>query len=162
MTSNLFEDLYRSRTPLSKAMYDRACRYLPGGVAGNGKYLLPYPVYIKQAQGAEFIDVDGNQYIDMLMGGGVHILGHSPQVVLNAVKEQLDRGVHFYIPAEPEVKLAEKVCQLMPSVEMVRFVNTGSEATQMALRAARAYRKRDKIAKFEGNFHGQHLSLIHI
>ena len=75
---------------------------------------------------------------------------------MSAVEEQLLLGVHYYMAAEAEVRLAEKVCQLMPHIEMVRFVNTGSEATQMALRAARAYRKRDKIAKFEGNFHGQH------
>jgi glutamate-1-semialdehyde 2,1-aminomutase len=94
------------------------------------------------------------------MGGGVHILGHSPEIVMSAVEEQLRQGVHFYMAAEAEVKLAEKVCQLMPHVELVRFVNTGSEATQMALRAARAYRKKDKIAKFEGNFHGQHESVL--
>jgi len=104
--------------------------------------------------------VDGNEYIDLLMGAGVHILGHSPEVILRAVREQLPLGVHFYMPAEPEVALAKKVCQLMPCVEMVRFVNTGSEATQMALRAARAYRQRDKIGKFEGNFHGQHESVL--
>ncbi len=137
-------------------MFDRASRTLPGGVAGNGKFLAPYPIYVKQAQGGEFLDLDGNRYIDLLMGGGVHILGHSPENVMSAVEEQLLLGVHYYMAAEAEVRLAEKVCQLMPHIEMVRFVNTGSEATQMALRAARAYRKRDKIAKFEGNFHGQH------
>jgi len=153
---NIFDETYFARTPKSKAMFDRASRSLPGGVAGNGKFLPPYPIYVKEAHGGEFIDLDGNRYIDLLMGGGVHILGHSPEVVMSAVEEQLRRGVHFYMAAEAEVALAEKVCQLMPHVELVRFVNTGSEATQMALRAARAYRKRDKIAKFEGNFHGQH------
>ncbi|MFW9788636.1 MAG: aspartate aminotransferase family protein, partial [Candidatus Thorarchaeota archaeon] len=73
---------------------------------------------------------------------------------------QLEKGVHYYMPAEAEVKLAKKVCQLMSSIEMVRFVNTGSEATQMALRTARAFRKKSKIAKFEGNFHGQHESVL--
>ncbi len=152
----IFENTYVARTPKSKAMFDRASRTLPGGVAGNGKFLPPYPIYVKQARGGEFLDLDGNRYIDLLMGGGVHILGHSPENVMSAVEEQLRLGVHYYMAAEAEVRLAEKVCQLMPHIEMVRFVNTGSEATQMALRAARAYRKRDKIAKFEGNFHGQH------
>jgi len=155
-----FDETYFARTPRSKAMFDRASRILPGGVAGNGKFLPPYPIYVKQAQGGEFIDLDGNRYIDLLMGGGVHILGHSPKIVVDVVSEQLRSGVHYYMAAEAEVRLAEKVCQLMPHVEMVRFVNTGSEATQMALRAARAYRKRDKIAKFEGNFHGQHESVL--
>lgn len=153
---NIFDEAYNARTPKSKAMYDRARLILPGGVAGNGKFLPPYPIYVKQAQGGEFLDADGNRYIDLLMGGGVHILGHSPEIVMSAVEEQLRQGVHYYMAAEAEVRLAEKVTQLMPHIEMVRFVNTGSEATQMALRAARAYRKRDMIAKFEGNFHGQH------
>ncbi len=157
---NSIDQTFFDRTPKSKTMFDRACRVLPGGVAGNGKFIPPYPIYVKRASGGEFIDLDGNSYIDLLMGGGVHILGHSPEIVMSAIEEQLRSGVHFYMAAEAEVSLAEKVCQLMPHVEMVRFVNTGSEATQMALRAARAYRKRDKIAKFEGNFHGQHETVL--
>jgi len=157
---NVIEEAFIARTPNSKLMFERANRVMPGGVAGNGKFLAPYPIYVDRAQGGEFVDLDGNRYIDLLMGGGVHILGHSPEIVMSAVEEQLRRGVHYYMAAEAEVRLAEKVCQLMPHVEMVRFVNTGSEATQMALRAARAYRKRDKIAKFEGNFHGQHESVL--
>lgn len=141
-------------------MFERASRRLPGGVAGNGKYLAPYPIYVRQAQGGEFIDLDGNLYIDLLMGGGVHILGHSAEVVMSAVESQLRFGTHYYMAAEAEVLLAEKINQLMPHVEMIRFVNTGSEATQMALRAARAYSKRDRIAKFEGNFHGQHEAVL--
>jgi glutamate-1-semialdehyde 2,1-aminomutase len=158
--ANIFEAEFRNRTPRSQALFERASKVLPGGVAGNGKFLPPYPIYVGQAQGGEFVDLDGNRYVDLLMGGGVHILGHSPEVVMNAVEAQLRKGVHFYMAAEAEVKLAEKVCQLMPHLEMVRFVNTGSEATQMAMRAARAYRKRDKIAKFEGNFHGQHEAVL--
>jgi glutamate-1-semialdehyde 2,1-aminomutase len=157
---NAFEQQFRARTPASQALFERASRFMPGGVAGNGKFLPPYPIYVSQARGSEFIDLDGNRYIDLLMGGGVHILGHSPEVVMSAVEGALRSGVHYYMAAEAEVKLAEKVSQLMPHVEMVRFVNTGSEATQMALRAARAFRKRDKIAKFEGNFHGQHEAVL--
>ena len=155
-----FESQFKSRTPASLSMFERASVHLPGGVAGNGKFLVPYPVYVKQAQGGEFIDLDGNRYIDLLMGGGVHILGHSAEVVMSAVETQLRSGTHYYMAAEAEVQLAEKVSQLMPHIEMVRFVNTGSEATQMALRAARAYSKRDRIAKFEGNFHGQHEAVL--
>jgi glutamate-1-semialdehyde 2,1-aminomutase len=158
--ASIFEEQFRQRTPRSRETFERASKYLPGGVAGNGKFLPPYPIYVGKAQGGEFLDVDGNRYVDLLMGGGVHILGHSPEAVMSAVEAQLRSGVHFYMAAEAEVKLAEKVCALMPHVEMVRFVNTGSEATQMALRAARAFRKRDKIAKFEGNFHGQHEAVL--
>jgi glutamate-1-semialdehyde 2,1-aminomutase len=160
MVTTSFENLFKTRTPASHSMFERASQHLPGGVAGNGKFLAPYPIYVKQAQGGEFIDLDGNRYIDLLMGGGVHILGHSSEVVMSAVEVQLRVGTHYYMAAEAEVLLAEKVCQLMPHIEMVRFVNTGSEATQMALRAARAYSKRDRIAKFEGNFHGQHEAVL--
>jgi len=155
-----FDTQFKSRTSASKAMFERASHYLPGGVAGNGKFLAPYPIYVKNAQGAEFVDLDGNRYIDLLMGGGVHILGHSSETVMSAVEAQLRLGTHYYMAAEAEVQLAEKVCKLMPHIEMVRFVNTGSEATQMALRAARAFSKRDRIAKFEGNFHGQHEAVL--
>jgi glutamate-1-semialdehyde 2,1-aminomutase len=162
MTSeiNALEQLYRARTASSKKLSDTAGKYLPGGVAANGKYLPPYPIYMLGGQGAEMVDIDGNKYIDLLMGAGVHILGHSPECVLRAVHHQLDIGVHYYLPAEAEVKLAEKVCQVMPSVEMVRFLSSGSESTLMAIRAARAYRKRSKIVKFEGNFHGQHDTVL--
>lgn len=156
MTASSFEEQFITRTPASKHMYERARRVLPGGVAGNGKFLPPYPIYIRSGKGAELVDIDGNVYVDLLMGGGVHILGHSSPVVLERVRQQIEQGVHYYMAAEAEVKMAEKICQLMPVVEMVRFVNTGSEATQMALRTARAYSQRDGIAKFEGNFHGQH------
>ena len=144
-----FEVQYRARTATSRRLYEEGCRYLPSGVAGNGKFMRPYPMYIQDAQGSKVVDVDGNEYIDLLMGSGAHILGHSPDPVLKAVKEQLSHGVHLYMPAEFEVKLAEKICQLMPYINKVRFVNSGTEATMVALRAARAFRGRDMIAKFE-------------
>jgi glutamate-1-semialdehyde 2,1-aminomutase len=115
---------------------------------------------VSNARGAKLWDIDGHEYVDLLMGAGVHILGHSPKVVLDAVKKQMEKGIHYYMPAEIEVKLGKQVCQLMSAIDMVRFVNTGTESTQMALRTARAYRKKDKIAKFEGNFHGQHDSVL--
>ena len=155
-----FETQYRTRTPASFRLYEEANRYLPSGVAGNGKFMRPYPVYIREAQGSKVWDADGNQYVDLLMGSGVHILGHSPRPVVQAVHEQLGHGTHLYMPAEYEVRLAEKICQHMPYIEKVRFVNSGTEATMMALRAARAYRQRDLIAKFEGNYHGQHDTVL--
>jgi glutamate-1-semialdehyde 2,1-aminomutase len=141
-------------------MFQDAGKSLPGGVAGNGKFLEPYPVYVRNSKGARIWDIDDNEYTDLLMGAGVHILGHSPKSVLDAVKKEMEKGIHYYMPAEAEVNLGKKVCKLMSAVDMVRFVNTGSESTQMALRTARAYRKKDKIAKFEGNFHGQHESVL--
>jgi glutamate-1-semialdehyde 2,1-aminomutase len=141
-------------------MFQEAGKSLPGGVAGNGKFLEPYPVYVSNARGVKFWDIDGHEYTDLLMGAGVHILGHNPKVVLDAVMKQMENGIHYYMPAEAEVKLGKKVCQLMSAIDMVRLVNTGTESTLMALRTARAYRKKDRIAKFEGNFHGQHDSVL--
>jgi glutamate-1-semialdehyde 2,1-aminomutase len=152
--TDVFLEEFLAQTPQSKAMYDRASQSLPGGVAANGKFMAPYPVYLKEAKGVELVDVDGNTYIDLLMGAGAHILGHVPACVVKAVMSQLELGTHLYLPAEPEIKLAEKVCKLMPPVEMVRFVSTGSEATMSAMRAVRAFRGRDKILKFEGAWHG--------
>jgi glutamate-1-semialdehyde 2,1-aminomutase len=141
-------------------MFQEASKSLPGGVAGNGKFLEPYPIYASNARGAKLWDIDGNEYTDLLMGAGIYILGHSPKFVLDAVRKQMENGVHFYMPAEAEVKMGKKVCQLMSAIDMVRLVNTGTESTLMALRTARAYRKKDRIAKFEGNFHGQHDSVL--
>jgi len=155
-----FEEQYRARTQKSFNIFQEAGKSLPGGVAGNGKFLEPYPVYVDRARGTKLWDIDGNEYTDLLMGAGVHIFGHSPKFVLDAVKKEMEKGIHYYMPAEAEVKLGKKVCQLMSAIDLVRFVNTGSESTQMALRTARAYRKKDKIAKFEGNFHGQHESVL--
>ena len=98
-----FETQFKSHTKASQAMFERASQHLPGGVAGNGKFLAPYPVYVKQAQGGEFVDLDGNRFIDLLMGGGVHILGHSSEVVMSAVEAQLRLGTHYYMAAEAEV-----------------------------------------------------------
>jgi glutamate-1-semialdehyde 2,1-aminomutase len=151
-----FEKLYESRTPECKALFDEASKILPGGVGGSGKFMPPYPIYVEKAFGGYVRDVDGNEYIDLLMGAGVHILGHNHQTVVDALAAQLQESIHLYIPALPEIRLAQKINQLMPHVEMVRFINSGSEATMMVLRVARAYSGRDKFARFEGNYHGQH------
>ncbi|TMJ13764.1 MAG: aminotransferase class III-fold pyridoxal phosphate-dependent enzyme [Bacillati bacterium ANGP1] len=154
--ATIFEDGVRSRTAKSRALYEEARQVLPGGVAANTKSTSPYPLYFREARGARSTDVDGNEYIDLVMGLGIHILGHAPMSVMAAVRERLSSGTMPGIATELEVELARKVHQHMPCAEMVRFVNTGSEATLMAIRVARAYRKRDKIAKFEGNYDGQH------
>lgn len=151
-----FKELYHSRTSECKALFDEASQILPGGVGGSGKFIPPYPIYVEKALGGYVWDIDGNRYIDMLMGAGVHILGHNPRPVMDALQAQMTKGLHLYTPALPEVRLAQKINKLMPHVEMLRFINSGSEATMMALRAARSYSQRDKIARFEGNYHGQH------
>ena len=156
MSSSLFEEELGVRTQRSRAVYEEAKQVLPGGVAGDGKFMQPYPLYFRKANGAKIMDVDGNEYVDLIMGYGIHILGHSPPPVVEAVREHLLSGTMPGLATELEVHLAQKVQEHMAAVEMVRFVNTGSEATLMAIRVARAYRQRDKIARFEGNYDGQH------
>ncbi|MFC1931378.1 aspartate aminotransferase family protein [Chloroflexota bacterium] len=151
----IFEKQYMARTKKSKEMYEEAKNYLVGGVSGGARYRKPYPMFVKEARGSKIWDVDGNEYIDVLCGGGPIILGHSPAPVMEAVKKQLDRGTNVMVACEAAVELAKKITQHMPGMERVRFVNSGSEACYMALRAARAYTGREKYAKFEGGWHGQ-------
>lgn len=149
-----FEAQFRERTKRSCEIYEEARTLLPRGVAGNAKSMDPYPIYLQAASGSRVIDVDGNEYIDLVMGGGPNLLGHRPESVLDAVSQQMHRMTNPLIATELEVDLARKVNSFMPHMEMIRFTNTGSEATRTALRAARAYTGREKIAKFEGNYHG--------
>jgi glutamate-1-semialdehyde 2,1-aminomutase len=114
----------------------------------------PYPIYIRSAKGSRLIDVDGNEYIDLVMGGGPNLLGHCPAPVVEAVKRQLEVMTNPLISTELEIELVKRIKQHMPHMEMIRFTNTGSEGTRTAVRVARAYTGRDKIAKFEGNYHG--------
>jgi glutamate-1-semialdehyde 2,1-aminomutase len=147
---------YTARTPRSRELWEEARRVLPGGVSGNAKFFKPHPIYIEKASGSRVVDVDGNVYIDLLAGAGSAILGHSPEVVTRAVAAQLEQAISPIFATELEIRLARKITTHMPYMEMVRFVNSGSEATFLLSRAARAFTGRDRIAKFEGNYHGQH------
>jgi glutamate-1-semialdehyde 2,1-aminomutase len=156
MALEKFVNAYVARTPRSRAIYEDARNYLPGGVSGNAKFLKPYPLYVKSARGSHVTDVDGNDYVDLLDAVGAAILGHGHESIRRAVKEQIDEAILPLMATELEVKLAKQVSRLMDYMEMLRFVNSGSEATLMAMRAARAFTGRERIAKFEGNYHGQH------
>ncbi len=156
MALQKFVDAYIARTPRSRQIYEDARNYLPGGVSGNAKFLKPYPLYLKRAAGSHVIDVDGNDYVDLLDAVGAAILGHGHEAIRRAVKQQIDEAILPLMATELEVELAKRVSRLMDYMEMIRFVNSGSEATLMALRAARAFTGRERIAKFEGNYHGQH------
>jgi glutamate-1-semialdehyde 2,1-aminomutase len=149
-------DLFESKTRKSAEIYEKARKLLPGGVSGTAAYLTPHPVYVDKAIGRKLFDVDGNEYIDLYLGGFPNILGHSPRTVVEKVKEQLDYGTVPILFQERGIELAEKIQRHMPHLEMMRFCNTGSEATQNAIRAARAWTKKDKIAKMEGGYDGQH------
>ena len=145
---------YIHKTPHSKALYERAKKVLPAGVSYGARYFEPYPFYTAKAKGSRLYDVDGNEYIDFWLGHTTLILGHSPPEVMNAVREQVEHGTHYGTPHELEIELAEQVVKMVPSAEMVRFSNSGTEANMYATRLARAYSGRIGIAKFEGGWHG--------
>ena len=141
----------------SEHLYDRAKAVLPGGVNSPVRAFKAVggsPVFIERARGAYIYDADGNQYIDYVGSWGPMILGHTHPKVTEAVQEAISKGTSYGTPTEIEVELAEMVIEAVPFMEMVRFVNSGTEATMSALRLARAYANRDKIIKFEGCYHG--------
>jgi glutamate-1-semialdehyde 2,1-aminomutase len=149
-------DTYRQRTPTSARLYERAQSVFPSGVTHDGRFLEPYPIYVARAAGSRKWDVDGNEYVDYSGGHGALLLGHNHPAVVDAIQRQLTRGTHYGAGHELEIRWGELVQQLMPSAEMVRFTNSGTEATLLALRLARAFTGRPKILRFAGHFHGWH------
>ncbi|HVP26585.1 MAG TPA: glutamate-1-semialdehyde 2,1-aminomutase [Candidatus Bathyarchaeia archaeon] len=145
---------YASKTKKSRALYERAKKVLPAGVSYGIRYFEPYPFFTARAKGSKLYDVDGNEYVDFWLGHTALILGHSPPPVVKAVKKQLDNGTIYGTSHELEITLAEQVAKMVPSAQMTRFTNSGTEANMYAIRLARAYTGRDKIAKFEGGWHG--------
>ncbi|MEM3731599.1 MAG: glutamate-1-semialdehyde 2,1-aminomutase [Candidatus Bathyarchaeia archaeon] len=145
---------YVSKTPKSRKLYERAKKVLPAGVSYGIRFFEPYPFYTAKAKGSKIYDVDGNEYVDYWLGHTTHILGHSPPPVVKAVKKQLEIGTHYGTCHELEIALAEQVAKMVPSAEMVRFTNSGTEANMYAIRLARSYSGKTTIAKFEGGWHG--------
>ncbi|EPJ48089.1 MAG: glutamate-1-semialdehyde 2,1-aminomutase [Osedax symbiont Rs2] len=147
----------------SEQLFAAAQQHIPGGVNSPVRAFKSVggsPIYFKKGQGAYLFDEDDNRYIDYVGSWGPMILGHAYQPVIEAVKSSLDNGLGFGAPTEVETLLADKVCQIMPSIEMIRMVNSGTEATMSAIRLARGYTQRDKIVKFEGCYHGHSDSLL--
>jgi len=147
----------------SSTLFNEAKNYIPGGVNSPVRAFKGVggePIYFERGEGAYLYDVDGNKYIDYVGSWGPMILGHSNPSIVDAVKAELDKGLGFGAPTEIETSLAKKICQLMPSIELVRMVSSGTEATMSAIRLARGYTKRDKIVKFEGCYHGHSDSLL--
>ncbi|MEO7271925.1 MAG: glutamate-1-semialdehyde 2,1-aminomutase [Vicinamibacterales bacterium] len=145
------------RHTTSTRLFESACRILPGGVDSPVrafKSVGATPIFVERAHGAELEDVDGNTYIDYVMSWGPLIHGHAPKGLIKALGTAAARGTSFGAPTELETRLAKRVAMLMPSMERVRFVSSGTEAAMSALRVARAATKRDKIIKFEGCYHG--------
>ncbi|HUQ92531.1 MAG TPA: aminotransferase class III-fold pyridoxal phosphate-dependent enzyme [Bryobacteraceae bacterium] len=147
---------YADKTPRSQALHARAKAILSNGVTHVGRYLEPHPVYVERAAGSRKWDIDGNEYVDYFGGHGALILGHNHPAVVESVMAQVPKGAHYGASHVLEVEWAELVHQLIPSAAQVRFTTSGTEATHLALRLARAFTGRNKIMRFAGHFHGWH------
>ena len=151
------------RNKKSKELFKKAKKLIPGGVNSPVRAFKSVggePLFIKKASGSKIYDADGNEYIDYVGSWGPMIVGHSNPKVVSALKKAIVNGTSYGAPTESEVQLAEMVIKAFPSIEMVRMVNSGTEATMSAIRLARAYTKRNKIIKFEGCYHGHVDSLL--
>jgi glutamate-1-semialdehyde 2,1-aminomutase len=141
----------------SRRLFSKASGIIPGGVNSPVRAFKAVggrPLFIKEARGSKIYDVDGNEYIDYVLSWGPLILGHAYPSVVNALKKVVDKGTSYGAPTEAEVVLAQRVLDLYPSMDMVRMVNSGTEATMSAIRVARGFTGRDKVIKFEGCYHG--------
>ena len=147
---------YQAKTPRSRALFEDAQRVLPGGNTRTTVFVDPYPFYAVRGAGPRIWDADGHERLDFNGNYTSLILGHAPPSVVAVVRELAERGLSFPAPSEHEVRLAEVLTRRVPSCERIRFANSGTEATMLAIRGARAFTGRSKIAKFEGSYHGSH------
>ena len=147
---------YRARTAGSRARHDEARKFMPAGDTRAATFFSPYPTYMAAGEGAWLIDCDGNRYLDFLNNYTSLVHGHAQPSVVELSADQLTRGTVFGTAAEPQVALARLLVKRVPSFDLVRFTNSGTEATMMMMRAARAYTGRDVIIKIDGGYHGSH------
>ena len=140
----------------SQELFEESKKIIPGGVSSPVRAFKPYPFFVAKGEGSHIYDVDGNSYIDHCLAYGPLILGHADKTVVSDLTNQLTMGTAYGAPTENEIKLSREVINRIPSAEMVRFTNSGTEATMSAIRVARGFTKRDKIVKFEGAYHGAH------
>lgn len=150
---------YLSKRSKSQTLYERAKKVMPSGTTRNVVFYKPFPAYADHGIGSRIYFVDGNESIDYCFNQSSLILGHKHPKVMSAISAQLERGIALGTPTKVEVELAEKMVKSYPAAEKVRFAGTGTEAMMNALRVARAYKGRNKIAKFEGQFHGTYDSV---
>ena len=147
----------------SESLFQAAQQHIPGGVNSPVRAFRAVggtPIFFDRAEGPYLYDTDGKRYVDYVQSWGPMILGHGHPQVLDAIRSQLDKGLSFGAPTELETQLADKLCALVPGLDMVRMVNSGTEATMSAIRLARGFTGRDKIIKFEGCYHGHSDSLL--
>ena len=147
---------YLELTPKSRAIWEDARSYLPGGDSRNSIFWKPYPIFVESASGCHVVDADGTDRLDFINTMTTMILGHGPAPVLEAVREQLELGLAYNAPNQHQVRLAQLLCERIPSFDLVRFTNSGTEATLNTLRAARAFTGKSRFAKVEGGYHGTH------
>ncbi len=141
----------------SEKLFKEANKFIPGGVNSPVRAFNSVggnPLFIKEGKSSKFTDVDGNEYIDYIGSWGPHLFGHNPSFIIEALNEAIQKGTSFGTPTEIEIKMAELITRMVPSVEKVRMVNSGTEATMSAIRAARGFTNREKFIKFEGCYHG--------
>ena len=144
----------------SKELFSKAKKIIPSGVNSPVRYFEPYPFFVKKSHGSYIWDEDGNKLIDFCNGYGALLLGHRRKEIISAVSNQLKKGTLFCAPTDLEIKLSKLIIKNYPSIDKVRLVNTGGEATMTAIRLARGYTKKKKIIKFEGCYHGAHDSVL--
>ncbi len=149
-------DTYVRLHPASASLYDESLRTFPSGVTHDIRYLQPFPIFIEEAHGSRKRDADGNEYVDYVMGHGALFMGHAHPQITDAVIEQAKKGTHYGANHRLELEWGRLVNEIVPSAEEVRFTSSGTEATLMAIRLARAYTGRDKLLKFDHHFHGWH------
>lgn len=147
---------FENRTSKSRAFFSKAKEIMPGGVTANIKSFDPYPIIMEKGKGAYLYDLDVNKYIDYLLSYGALMLGHGHPKIIKAINEQLEEEgtMLFGTPHQLELSMGEKIKELYPSMERIRYTNSGTEATLLTLRLAYAYTGKTKIAKFEGHYHG--------
>ena len=156
MTNDEMLEELAKRTPKSGKLWDTAQGLVPGGLLSQARRFKPYPFYADRAEGAYIWDIDGNRYIDCTMSFGVHVLGHCPPPVVEAMVQQAKRGTSFGAPHQHEIEFTRRLIECVPCAEMAMLCNTGTEATMVGIRLMRASRGKSKIAKFEGTYHGWH------
>lgn len=147
---------YQSRTKGSAALARSAATLLPSGVTHDARYLQPYGIYVEKASGSHKWDTDGNEYIDYFGGHGALLLGHNQPEVTEAVQHALSLGTHFGTGHAPEIRWAQQVVDMVPSAQKIRFTSSGTEATHLALRLARAFSGKQKLVRVKTHFHGWH------
>lgn len=153
-------DDYARLHPGSAGLYQESLQTFPSGVTHDIRYLQPFPIFVERAQGSHKWDVDGNEYVDYVMGHGALFMGHAHPQVTDAVVEQARKGTHYGANHRLELEWGRLVNEMVPSAEEVRFTSSGTEATLMAVRLARAYTGRDKLLKFDHHFHGWHDGVV--